>query len=51
MILEALPTNLYQEYFQRVYPTSPIKFEGLKGSKIFPGTKNLNFSVNGEVIQ
>jgi len=51
MVLEGLPDHLYQEYFARVYPNSPIKFEGLKPSKMFPGTKNLNFSVDGEFIQ
>jgi len=51
MILEGLPKQIYKEYFKRVYPDSPMKFEGLKASKMFPGTKNLNFSVDGEFIQ
>jgi len=51
MILEALPDNLYQEYFQRVYPNSPLKFDGLKRSRVFPGTYNLNFSIGEEFIR
>jgi len=51
MILDALPDNLYQEYFQRVYPNSPLKFDGLKRSRVFPGTYNLNFSIGEEFIR
>jgi hypothetical protein len=45
-----LPEDIYRIFFEKAFPNSPLKFEGLKASEIYPHSASLVFSINGEEI-
>jgi len=50
ILFNGLPITIYQDYFEKAFPNSPLKFEGLRESKLYPSFNSLVFSINGEEI-
>jgi len=48
---QEIPRNIYSQYYKLVYPGSPLKFNDVVPSTVYPGTKMLSFSIGNDFIE
>jgi len=48
---QEIPRNIYSQYYKLVYPGSPLKFNDVVPSTVYPGTKMLSFSIGDDFIE
>jgi len=48
---QQIPRNIYSQYYKLVYPGCPLRFNDVRPSNVYPGTKMLSFCVGDEFIE